>query len=54
MRFTNFSLFENQYYTPPVLNVYKQKTPLLGGAFAFNIDKLTNIDPQLFSRCFFQ
>ena len=39
---------------PPVLNVYKQKTPLLGGAFAFNIDKLTNIDPQLFSRCFFQ
>jgi len=23
---------KNQYYTPPVLNVYKQKTPLLGGA----------------------
>jgi len=21
-----------QYYTPPVPNVYKQKTPLLGGA----------------------
>jgi hypothetical protein len=24
----------NQYYTPPVLNVYKQKTPLIGGALA--------------------
>jgi len=22
----------NQYYNPPVLNVYKQKTPLMGRA----------------------
>jgi len=27
----------NQYYTPPVLNVYKQKTPLLGGAYFSSI-----------------
>jgi len=26
------SASSNQYYTPVVLNVYKQKTPLLGGA----------------------
>jgi len=24
---------KNQYYTPPVLNVYNQKTPLHGGAY---------------------
>ena len=32
----NFSFiltsFIKQYYTPVVLNVYKQKTPLMGGA----------------------
>jgi len=32
MSFSFYYLLEEQFYTLPVLNVYKQKTPLLGGA----------------------
>jgi len=31
MPFSLDYLFEEQYYTPQVLNVYKQKNPLLAG-----------------------
>ena len=32
-----------QYYTPPALNVYKQKNPLMGGAIQVTKNTLKNL-----------